>query len=1081
MITTTSNSFSPSVNIVRDFNKELNYIPTPNAQVAYKNITNDFSSGVRSFNIIGAYGTGKSSFIWAFDKVINGKRHYFSNGKLDGYNKGFESINIVGSYSSVLNTFADEFGLIDDFTVTDVINAVDEKYRVLKKKGKGLIIFVDEFGKFLEYASKHKPEEELYFIQLLAEYVNDTDKDILLITTLHQDFSSYSYNLTRLQKNEWSKVKGRLKEVLFNEPVEQLLYLAAERLENHPNKPKTDRRFKKLFKSIRESKAFPLRDYLDEETAEKLLPLDILAASVLTLSVQKYGQNERSLFSFIESNDYLGLGESTTENNYYNISLVHDYLSHNFSILTTKNNPHYAQWAAIRNAIERVEGFFEENSADAVSLLKTIGLLNIFATASARIDESFLIDYAQISLGIKNPKPIIKALEKYKIIRYARFSNRFILFEGTDLDIESAIDEAGDVVEKVTGVVNYLEDYFEFPHVLAKASYYEKGTPRFFSFKISDSPLISDKGNLKNIPLGEIDGFINLVFSEKISKKEVQKISKNEEEAILYALYTNTQKIKNLIFEIEKVKKVIEQNTNDKVAVRELNIIKQHQTNLLNHHVLNSIYSGSESIQWYFAGEKINFKNQKGFNQILSKVANKVYDAVPVYKSELLNKTNLSAPIKSARKYLIRALSQNWDVENLGFSNTKFPPEKTIYLSLLHETGILRPNEEGNLSFGRPSNESFLQLWEACEGFLEKTKSGKTNLLELRNILSFAPFKLKKGFIDFWIPIFLFIKRDEFALFEKDIYVPYINDEILEIVAKSPSKFYVKAFNLEGIGADLFRRYRRFLEQSEKAPSGKNFIETIRPFLTFYKSLPDYSKNTKNLTKQALNLRKAIADAREPETTFSEDFPKALNYSVTELSSDEALLDEYIESLEDAVREIRKAYDSLLARFESNISDFLGLKTVDFASYQANLVKRFKKLKPHKLQTHQKVFLQRLNSELDRNSWLSSVTQACVGKTLNKISDAEELMLYDRFAELVYELDNLLSIADIKGEEEGDEVFAIQIQNAETKKSKSVIRLPKSKVKKMQTQKKKILSILGKERDINLAALTNLLKELLDE
>ena len=69
---------TPSVNIVRDMDKALDYIPTPNTQLVFKQITSDFIMGVSCFNIIGAYGTGKSSFLWAFNKALNREKDYFS-------------------------------------------------------------------------------------------------------------------------------------------------------------------------------------------------------------------------------------------------------------------------------------------------------------------------------------------------------------------------------------------------------------------------------------------------------------------------------------------------------------------------------------------------------------------------------------------------------------------------------------------------------------------------------------------------------------------------------------------------------------------------------------------------------------------------------------------------------------------------------------------------------------------------------------------------------------------------------------------------------------------------------------------
>ena len=67
-------------------------------------------------------------------------------------------------------------------------------------------------------------------MQKLAEFVNESTRQNLLVTTLHQNFSAYARKLSTLQKEEWTKVKGRFKELVFIEPVEQLLYLASTQL-----------------------------------------------------------------------------------------------------------------------------------------------------------------------------------------------------------------------------------------------------------------------------------------------------------------------------------------------------------------------------------------------------------------------------------------------------------------------------------------------------------------------------------------------------------------------------------------------------------------------------------------------------------------------------------------------------------------------------------------------------------------------------------------------------------------------------------------------------------------------------------
>lgn len=138
----------------------------------------------------------------------------------------------MGEYGSFMESLANLLEV--DTKIKDnagsIFKALDKKIVEASKQKKVLLISIDEFGKYLEYAAKNNPEKELYFIQQVAEFINDAGKNVILIASLHQDFSGYAAALTKLQRNEWEKVKGRFKEVTFNEPVEQLLLLVSEKM-----------------------------------------------------------------------------------------------------------------------------------------------------------------------------------------------------------------------------------------------------------------------------------------------------------------------------------------------------------------------------------------------------------------------------------------------------------------------------------------------------------------------------------------------------------------------------------------------------------------------------------------------------------------------------------------------------------------------------------------------------------------------------------------------------------------------------------------------------------------------------------
>ena len=1071
-----ASNFTTSVNIIRDTDRDFNYIPTPNAIQVVSQIVNDFKKGIRSLNVVGTYGTGKSSFLLAFEQSLNGTKRYFEPNFLT--NPKFDFVKIIGSHSSIVEQFADAFAVQTNKNQQEnILSEIFNRYHSIGKENKVLFILIDEFGKFLEYASKHNPDKELYFVQQLAEFCNNPKHNIVLITTVHQSLESYAYSLSKSQQQEWTKVKGRFREITFNEPVEQLLFLASEYVAENFETKTSKSEIEKCLKLTTETKAFNFNKDFLKEIASKLYPLDILSANILTLSLQRYGQNERSLFSFLESSDHTGLAKfNKQENPFYNLSNVYDYLNFNFySFLTSKYNPDFSAWSSIRSSIEEVERAFDSNINDYIKAVKTIGLLNIFSASGSVLDLNFFIDYLKTACGVSDSQNVIKNLEAKNIIRYRSHSKRFILFEGTDLDIQTALIEAGNKISEVVDITTLLNKHIQFSPVFAKQYSFATGTPRYFEFIISDYP------ETKKIPEGEIDGIVNLVFNSKLKESDIQNKSKLQEEAIIYCFFKNSAEIKNLLFEIEKIQKVLEENKDDKVAKRELENIVESQIRLLNHYITNSIYSGSKEVKWYFNGEEKKIADKKDFNKLLSQACSIVYDATPSFKNELVNKHKISSSIHTAKRNYFKALANNWDKENLGFEDSKFPPEKTIYLSLLKENGIspIRENSLDVISIDKSS--SFSKLWRASEDFLESAKSEQLKISELSEMLSKRPFKLKQGLIDFWIPTFLFLKRDDFAIFNDESYIPNLSEENLELIAKYPDKYSIKTFDIEGVKLDIFNSYRTFLNiATEQKFDNNSFIETIKPFIVFYKQLPEYSKNTKRLSPSAIKIRNAIATSKDPEETFFEAFPNALGITLSTLQKDKSKLQSYTTNLQDAVRELRTSYDELLKRFEEFIcNEFVG-KSVDFEDYKEYLQKRFSKLKKHMLLSNQKTFVQRLDSPLDdKNAWLNSIVQAISGKTLEMFSDEDEILLYERFKSMILDLDSLTKISKSDIDERQEDVIGVKIDSFFSKIDPKVVRVPKSKSKEIEQLKNELKNKLGKDNTSNIAAVLNLLKELL--
>lgn len=772
--------FNLSINISQGVSDNFNYIVTPNAQKVYGNIVDSFQSGIHSFSIIGTYGTGKSSFLMALEQdLLNNKSKLVSEKQVFAGADNFEFMNIVGDYTTLSTLLSNELSITPSNDSKNIFSALTKLLMRLKSQNKFLFIFIDEFGKILEHAANNNPEKELYFLQTLAEFVNVSSRNVILITTLHQNFGSYAYKLTETQRNEWLKVKGRFKELVFAEPVEQLLFLAAESLTS--SKKMTDNakeNFLDIFSLAKKNKI--ISESLTAKTSKMLYPLDAVSASCLTLAIQRYGQNERTLFSFLHDTTSSSVNsfipnDTTT----YNLSVVYDYIIYNFYTILAETNIDSTNWRAIRVAIERVEsGIISKNNIDdALKIVKTIGLLNLFYNGVV-VDLAFLEIYASKALGIKNPKSIIEKLTANKIIRFAVYKSQFILFEGTDINIEDELYKAATVVPVPKLVATEIAPYVKKTVVVASASYYRTGTPRYFQFVVSNEPYDVE-------PTGDEDGFVNLIFPLEYVKDRMIELSASSGKAIIYAYFEDTETIIKHLYEIKKLQYLLDNVVlEDRIAKGEILKQQAYETQLLNESINSCVEMMNGQVEWYFNGKKQVINCRKDFNKLLSTVCEFVYNKTPIIRNELFNKQKISSAISLARVNLLDAMIEHWQEEDFGFSSTQYPPERTIYNTLLKSSGIHRQNEDGLWILGEPITPELQSLWNVCTDFLAKSTEKALKLSDLVKTLKMRPYKLKQGIIDFWLPIFLFVKQQEFALYNGETFVLNINKELFELLQK---------------------------------------------------------------------------------------------------------------------------------------------------------------------------------------------------------------------------------------------------------------------------------------------------------
>ena len=549
--------FSLSANIEEGLGKGFKYIVTPNSRDVAAGLIDGYRSGIHSFTVIGSYGTGKSSFLLALEKNLLGDDSVnLLNPHTLSTNGKFEVLKMVGDYKDLASLMRDKLQI--DGPETNVLDNLREIYGRVKKQGKFLVILIDEFGKVLEHAAKKNPEQELYFMQKLAEFVNVTTRQILLITTLHQNFSSYARKLTDVQKEEWTKVKGRFKELVFVEPVEQLLYLASKQLQSKNLKVEEYKNLTELCALVKNTKF--ASDAFAVDTAETLYPLEPFSAYVITRAIQRYGQNERSLFSFLHAKGNNSLSEY--RQGFYGLANCYDYILQNFYSYLKDANADSMQWSSMQVALERVEGQEWESKSEllgAIIIVKTIGLLNLFGNSTFKMTREQIANYVRLVHGVDEGYHILKLLEQYKIIRFASYKLRYILFDGTDVNIEDEIRKAGLVVSRPVNYVDDIRSYCFKKIAPVRMCYFQKGTPRYFEYEIVEQ-------GQDRIPVGDTDGYIQLVFSSKKDFiKDTLELSAECKNAVVFACFKNTDELVGHLYSIAKYNYILSRDARKSV------------------------------------------------------------------------------------------------------------------------------------------------------------------------------------------------------------------------------------------------------------------------------------------------------------------------------------------------------------------------------------------------------------------------------------------------------------------------------------------------------------------------------------
>ena len=406
------------------------------------------------------------------------------------------------SFLSSLNTTLQ----VMDSGITDSISTIklyERAANLVKDAGyKGLLVIIDEFGKFLERARWQGDLPDLVTAQYLAELAtNSDDSQILFLVALHQGFQHYASSLSRQQWLEWVKIQGRFKQIDFSEEPENLYGLIASSINYTDVSANLNEAIDQWSLRVwnRVKGLAPFKSDTDKSFWRDLLP-HVYPFHPITLyalpRLSAYlGQNERTLFTFLASDDPLGLKSflKQTKQKSDNLpSLTVDYLYDYFvhgsrvSLLPLE----------VQRKITEIEASLErlgDRPTEEMRLLKTIGIISLLkAGSSLPTSEKVLSAALDIdSLGTEGQiGKTIKSLVTRKIIVYRQFAEEYRIWEGSDFDFDGALEKTREDLQQSFNLTSALDRLVKSRPMFARRHSFETGTNRIFRTKLVEATVL---------------------------------------------------------------------------------------------------------------------------------------------------------------------------------------------------------------------------------------------------------------------------------------------------------------------------------------------------------------------------------------------------------------------------------------------------------------------------------------------------------------------------------------------------------------------------------------------------------------
>jgi hypothetical protein len=923
--------YQRSINLQQDWKSGGNssgYIVTPNVAQSLERLFHGITEGdgLRAFSLTGPYGTGKSAFALFLCQLLSSdssqaeqaikllpkesaslKRQLNRICSSNKTRSGFLPIPVTARRRPIAQLILE--GLISALTQLRSTKAVkdlqtrmesakaDEAWQdtaiildflsALSKEAEsqgfcGILLLVDEAGKTLEYALQDRGGGDVYIFQELAEYANRMRTfPVLFLITLHQMFDDYVELSDRTLKNEWNKVQERFQTIQFHESAATTIKMVCSALQPSGKLPiETAKSIDEALRKIRKNGIpLPLGLEHDEfcELAKNAWPLHPSVLLAMPHLFRRLAQNERSIFSYLTSLESFGFQEHlsqtlTREDSFIRLHHLYTYLLANFEAGLARL-PHAKRLLEANDIIKSRQHLTKVQ----LELVQSVALLNVLSEICPL--RATLHALSCSMENIANVEGELEQLKKQSILTYRRLDGSFRVWEGSDVDIEARMTEGRRKLQlEGSSPMETLCRHLPERTLVARKHSLETGVHRYFNLIYTEvlSENVLKKAEDPTDAAGTVVVLLPLANPKKLEAEAGEKTKGRKR--IIVALPRQIDALRTVVEEVACLRWVVEHTPelrDDRIAQREVSLQLSMGEQLIAQ-LLQTLLDPrpaptGNTCRWIWDGVDQALQWPVEVTRLLSDVCDNVYPKSPRIRNELVVRNKLSSAAASARRCLLERMLENRPEECLGIKD--YPPERSVYESVLHATGIHYFDESLNeWSFRAPPANNAMKLrpcWDLMEREVFSDEIRRIELVDLFAKWVEVPYGMPDGLHPILFTAFYLLYQDELFLYRENTFVPDVQTAHLELMQRRPDLFSVSGARLEGTRKAVVERLARGLKKPAKTAS------VVRALYQILNTLPQVTLKTSRINNAAvMEMRDALQDAAAPEALLFIELPR---------------------------------------------------------------------------------------------------------------------------------------------------------------------------------------------------------------